>query len=87
MVDRVVVPPLSDLGKLRQPLTAGEHGVLQWFLEILPPSWEIYIQPHLNGLRPDFVLLHRTVASPSTRSRTGRCKGWIISFNVRVRRA
>ena len=21
-------------------------------------DWEIYIQPHLNGLRPDFVLLH-----------------------------
>lgn len=54
----MVVPPLSDLGRLRQPLTAGEHRVLEWFLEILPPSWEIYIQPHLNGLRPDFVLLH-----------------------------
>jgi hypothetical protein len=36
----------------------GEHRVLEWFMEILPASWEIYIQPHLNGLRPDFVLLH-----------------------------
>lgn len=55
---RVVDPPLEDLESLRQPLTSGERRVLEWFLEILPPRWEIYIQPHLNGLRPDFVLLH-----------------------------
>jgi hypothetical protein len=24
----------------------------------LPIDWEIYVQPHLNGLRPDFVLLN-----------------------------
>lgn len=55
---RVVVPPLDELSDLRQPLTTGERRVLEWFLHILPTSWEIYIQPHLNGLRPDFVLLH-----------------------------
>lgn len=55
---RVVDPPLSELDHLRQPLTSGEREVLNWLLEILPPRWEIYIQPHLNGLRPDFVLLH-----------------------------
>jgi len=49
---------LDELGRLRQPLTPGERQVLDWFMEILPSSWEIYIQPHLNGLRPDFVLLH-----------------------------
>lgn len=55
---RIVDPPLEELEALRQPLTAGERQVLNWFMEILPPRWEIYIQPHLNGLRPDFVLLH-----------------------------
>lgn len=55
---RVVDPPLSEIDHLRQPLTPGEREVLDWFLEILPPRWEIYVQPHLNGLRPDFVLLH-----------------------------
>ena len=55
---RVIDPPLEDLPSLRQPLTSGERRVLEWFLEILPSGWEIYIQPHLNGLRPDFVLLH-----------------------------
>ena len=55
---RIVDPPLAELQNLRQPLTEGEQRVLEWFLEILPSGWEIYIQPHLNGLRPDFMLLH-----------------------------
>lgn len=55
---RVIHPPLADLGKLRQGLTAGEQKVLELFNRHLPVSWEIYIQPHLNGLRPDFVLLN-----------------------------
>ena len=55
---RIVDPPLEELDRLRQPLTEGERRVLDWFIEILPSGWEIYIQPHLNGLRPDFVLLH-----------------------------
>lgn len=57
-MSRTVVPPLSELDALRQPLTEGERRVLDWFLEVLPSRWEIYIQPHLNGLRPDFVLLN-----------------------------
>jgi hypothetical protein len=31
------------------------------FDRTLPLGWEIYIQPHLNGLRPDFVLLNPEV--------------------------
>ncbi len=58
MPPRVINPPLEDLPNLRQPLTAGEHAVLDYFLKKLTSNWEIYIQPHLNGLRPDFVLLH-----------------------------
>jgi hypothetical protein len=55
---RIVDPALDQLESLRQPLTKGERAVLDWLLTILPLSWEIYVQPHLNGLRPDFVLLH-----------------------------
>lgn len=55
---RVVVPPIEELRALRQPLTLGERRVVDWFIELLPSGWEIYIQPHLNGLRPDVVLLH-----------------------------
>ncbi|MGO8034945.1 NERD domain-containing protein [Rhizobium leguminosarum] len=58
---RVVHPPKSDHSKLRQPLTEGERKLFELFDTGLDPEWEIYIQPHLNGLRPDFVLLNPTV--------------------------
>ena len=55
---RFVSPPTDQLEKLRQPLTKGERLVFEFFHAHLPEDWEIYIQPHLNGLRPDFVLLN-----------------------------
>ncbi|MEZ6012245.1 MAG: AAA family ATPase [Hyphomonas sp.] len=56
--ERVIYPPLATHSALRQQLTVGEERVLRLFNQQLPPEWEIYIQPHLNGLRPDFVLLN-----------------------------
>ena len=58
---RVVSPPLAELGRLDPPLNRGEAACLRYLLRHLPPGWELYIQPHLNGLRPDFVLLHPRV--------------------------
>ncbi|MCC7494877.1 MAG: NERD domain-containing protein [Fimbriimonadaceae bacterium] len=55
---RLIEPPRDQLDRLRTPLTAGERRVLDFFDETLDQAWEIYIQPHLNGLRPDFVLLN-----------------------------
>lgn len=52
---RFVSPPTDQLDKLRQPLTKGERIVFDFFHAHLPADWEIYVQPHLNGLRPDFV--------------------------------
>ncbi len=57
-MERVVRPPLTALSTLRQELTPGERMVLDMFHSKLPAGWEIYVQPHLNGLRPDFVLLN-----------------------------
>ncbi len=54
----LICPSRTELDSLRTPLTAGELRVLEFFDRYLPEGWEIYIQPHLNGLRPDFVLLH-----------------------------
>ncbi|ABQ71372.1 conserved hypothetical protein (plasmid) [Rhizorhabdus wittichii RW1] len=56
--NRIISPPREDLDRLRQPLTPGERVVLEFFDAHLDPEWEIYCQPHLNGLRPDFVLLN-----------------------------
>ncbi len=58
---KVIHPPLSELSNLRQPLTKGENIVLDIFNNTLSDDWEIYIQPHLNGLRPDFVLLNPNI--------------------------
>ena len=58
---RFVSPPKSEFSKLRQPLTDGEQIVFDFFDKYLSEEWEIYIQPHLNGLRPDFVLLNPNV--------------------------
>lgn len=58
---RIISPSLDEISKLRQPLTAGEREVLDLFNRSLSADWEIYVQSHLNGLRPDFVLLNPTV--------------------------
>ena len=58
---RIIEPPLDQLPDLPTPLTAGERQVLELFDAKLPEAWGIYVQPHLNGLRPDFVLLNPKV--------------------------
>lgn len=60
-MERVVSPPRNGLDELKQPLTKGEKVVFDFFDHNLNPEWEIYIQPHMNGLRPDFVLLNPQV--------------------------
>lgn len=42
-------------------MTPGERQVFEFFNKNLDPKWEIYVQPHLNGLRPDFVLMHPNI--------------------------
>lgn len=58
---RVVHPSVDQLQLLRQPLTPGELALARLLYRELPPKWEIYLQPHLNGLRPDIVLLNPEV--------------------------
>lgn len=56
--NRVISPSRESLANLRTPLTMGEAVVIAFFDRTLSERWEIYVQPHLNGLRPDVVLLH-----------------------------
>ena len=55
---RIIDPPWDECDQLPTPLTDGERQVIGLFDQKLPSEWEIYVQPHLNGLRPDIVLLH-----------------------------
>src|SRR4051794_17640075 len=63
MPRRLMSPPRDGLRSLRTPLTAGELGTVDFFDSRLPAGWEIYVQPHMNGLRPDVVLLHPDVGA------------------------
>ena len=60
-MNRIISPPKSDWDKLRQPLEAGERQFIEYLDKNLHRNWEIYIQPHLNGLCPDVVILNPTV--------------------------
>lgn len=55
---RIVDPPKGQWDLLPTELTAGERKVAELFDDKLATEWEMYVQPHLNGLRPDFVLLN-----------------------------
>ena len=55
---RKIDPPRESFDQLPTELTAGELKVIDLFDKELPDKWEIYVQPHLNGLCPDIVLLH-----------------------------
>ena len=58
MFERVISPPRRDWPALPTKLTCGEELVADWFDQRLPAGWEIYLQPRINGLQPDIVLLH-----------------------------
>ena len=58
MQQRIIDPPKEEWHRLPTPLMPGEETVYNLFNEVLPLKWEMYIQPYLNGLRPDLVLLN-----------------------------
>ena len=58
MQQRIIDPPKDQWHRLPTTLTSGENTVYNLFDARLPLEWEMYIQPHLNGLRPDLVLLN-----------------------------
>lgn len=60
-MNRIISPPKSDWDNLRQPLEAGERQFIEYLDENLHRNWEIYIQPHLNGLCPDVVILNPAI--------------------------
>lgn len=53
-----IFPNWEQISQLKSPLTDGELALLKFLDTHLPPKWEIYNQPFLNGDRPDIVILH-----------------------------
>lgn len=48
------VPPQDEW----RGLTEGEKALADFFLEHLKPPWELYVQPRLNTIHPDIVVIH-----------------------------
>ncbi|EEM07597.1 hypothetical protein bmyco0003_57450 [Bacillus pseudomycoides] len=42
----------------REKVEPGEQYLLDSLSTSHLPGWVVYEQPHLNGIRPDFVLVH-----------------------------
>jgi len=55
---RLIDPPKDQWDRFTTSLTPGERKVAELFDAKLSSEWEIYVQPHLNGNRPDIVLLN-----------------------------
>lgn len=58
---RHISPPKEAFSDLSQPLEPGERDLIEALDQQLPVYWEIYVQPHVNGLCPDIVLLNPQV--------------------------
>ena len=57
MQQRVIYPDKNKWAELE--LSKEKKIVYNRFnADDFPIEWEMYIRPHLNGLRPDLVLLH-----------------------------
>ncbi len=52
----ILVPDLEEINSLPQKLTDGEEALMNALLQALDDGWTVYVQPHLNGLRPDIVI-------------------------------
>lgn len=57
-VNSRIFPSWEQLNNLKAPLTNGERALAKYFDTYLPEVWEVYVQPYLNGDRPDIVLLN-----------------------------
>ena len=67
-------------GLERSGLDPAEEASLAFFDSALPPDWEIYVRPHLNGLAPGFVLL-----SPAGGIAVVEVRGWTDAFLAQCR--
>lgn len=50
-------PSWEIIDKIHNKLTEGERYIAEYLESNLSDEWEIYVQPFLNGCRPDVVLL------------------------------
>jgi hypothetical protein len=55
----LVDPPLDTIKKLRVQPTEGEWKLIQFLAATLDDSYEIFVQPYVNGDNPDIAVLRK----------------------------
>ena len=58
---RMVSPPINEITDSNTFFNENEKKVFLFLHETLPLEWEIYTKPHLNGLKPHFIILNPNV--------------------------
>jgi hypothetical protein len=79
---RLIHPSRDTLARL-EVLNAGEEKMLDVLDCGLPEDWEIYVQPHLNGLRPDFLCLHPSGVAVVVEVKDWTFETWELSWRSR----
>ena len=70
-----IYPPWDKIQNLHDPLTEGEEKLARFLDDTLPEEWDIFVQPYLNGNRPDIV-----VFNPQIGVMVYEVKDWNLSF-------
>ena len=52
-------PDRSIMENFRVPLTPGEWSLVEALVQTLDDSYEVFVQPFLDGDRPDVVVMRR----------------------------
>jgi hypothetical protein len=56
-----IKPTWEQIREFKNPLTPGELKLAEYLDEFLPPDWKVFVQPFLNGDRPDLVIMNPEV--------------------------
>jgi Nuclease-related domain len=56
-----IFPDWEQIYNFKPPLTDGELELAKFLDKNLPATWEIYLQPYLNGDKPDLAILNPSV--------------------------
>ncbi len=54
-------PTWDEIKNFHNPLTEGEEKLARFLDDTLPEEWEIFVEPYLNGSRPDIVVFNPQV--------------------------
>lgn len=55
----IIYPIIDSIENIRPPLTPGEITLVNFLSKTLDDTYEIFVQPFLNGDRPDVILMRR----------------------------